>query len=64
MARRQGGGREVVRNNECYSETKKNRIWGMSPEVRPEKDHLATEVKVSNAIACDHVWEKLYPPFL
>jgi hypothetical protein len=54
----------IMRNNECCSETKKNPIWGMSPGVRPEKGHLAPEVKVANEIACDHVWDKLYPQFL
>jgi hypothetical protein len=57
---RQGGRREIMSDNECYSETKKNQIWGMSPGVRPEKGHL----KVANKIACDHVWDKLYPPCL
>jgi hypothetical protein len=32
--------------------------------VRPEKGHLAPEVKVANEITCDHVWDKLYLPFL
>jgi hypothetical protein len=53
-----------MKDNECYSETKKKQIWGMSPGVRTEKDHLNLEVKVANEIACDHVWEKLYSPFL
>jgi hypothetical protein len=30
--------------------------------VRPESSHLAQEVKMANEIACDHVWDKLYPP--
>jgi hypothetical protein len=25
--------------------------------VRPEKDHLAPEVKMANEIVCDHVWD-------
>jgi hypothetical protein len=29
-----------------------------------EKGHLALEVKITNEIICDHVWDKLYPPFL
>jgi hypothetical protein len=32
--------------------------------VRPEKDHLTPEVKMVNKIVCDHVWDKMYPPFL
>jgi hypothetical protein len=36
----------------------------MSPGVKPEKGHLAPEVKMANEIICDHVWNKLYPPFL
>jgi hypothetical protein len=62
MAGRQGGGKEITRD-ECYSETKKNRIWGMSPAVKLGMGHLAPEVKVASEI-CDHVWDKLYPPFL
>jgi hypothetical protein len=53
-----------MRDNECNSKTKKTQIWGMSPGVRPEKCHLTPEVKMVNEIACDHVWDKLYPPFL
>jgi hypothetical protein len=36
----------------------------MSLGVRSEKGHLTPEVKVVNEIECDHVWDKLYPPFL
>jgi hypothetical protein len=32
--------------------------------VRPDKGHLAPEVKLANEIVCNHVWDKLYPPFL
>jgi pyridoxine 5'-phosphate synthase PdxJ len=53
----------MMRDNECYSETKKNWIWGMSPEVRPEKGRLIPEVKVANEITCDHGWDKQYPHF-
>jgi hypothetical protein len=53
-----------MRDNEGYSETKKNQIWRMSPGVRPEKGHLTSEVKVASERACDHVWDKLYPAFL
>jgi hypothetical protein len=36
----------------------------MLPGVRPEKGHLAPEVKETNEIACDYVWDKLLPiPF-
>jgi hypothetical protein len=53
-----------MRSNDYYSETKKNPIWGILHGVKPEKGHLAPEVKVANEIACDHVWDKLYPSFL
>jgi hypothetical protein len=56
VAGRQGGGRET---NECYSETKKNWNWGIT--WRPEKCHLAPEVKTSNEMTCDYVWDQLYP---
>jgi hypothetical protein len=49
--------------DECYIETKKNQIWGLSPGVIPEKGLITPELKVANEIACDHVWDKLYPPF-
>jgi hypothetical protein len=29
--------------------------------MRPEKVHFSPEVKVTNEIACNHVWGKLYP---
>jgi hypothetical protein len=35
----------------------------MSPAVKLGMGHLAPEVKVASEI-CDHVWDKLYPPFL
>jgi hypothetical protein len=31
------------------------------PGVKPEKDNFVPEVKMANEIACDHVWDKLYP---
>jgi hypothetical protein len=34
----------------------------IAPGVRPEKGHLAPEVKIANEIVCEHVWDKLYPP--
>jgi hypothetical protein len=37
-------------DNECYSETKKNRSWGMIHGVRPKKGHLSPEVKAANEI--------------
>jgi hypothetical protein len=57
VAGRQGGGREI---NECYSKTKE---LGKVTR-RPEEGQLAPEVKTANEITCDHVWDKLYPPFL
>jgi hypothetical protein len=55
-----------VRDNECNSKTnkQKNRILGMSTGVRPEKGHLAPEVKMATETVCDYVWDKLYLPFL
>jgi hypothetical protein len=29
---------------------------------RPEKGHLAPEVKTANEITYDYVWDNLYPP--
>jgi hypothetical protein len=45
---------------------KKNRFeeCQIAPGARPEKCHLPAEVKVVDEIAYDHVWDKLYPPFL
>jgi hypothetical protein len=73
VAGRQGGGREIMRDNECNSETttttttkKKNRFeeCQVAPGARPEKGHLTPEVKMAKEIICDHVWDKPYPPFL
>jgi hypothetical protein len=64
VAGRQEGGREIMRDNECNSETEKKWIWGMSPGVRPEKGHLDLEVKIANEVVCNHVLDRLYPPFL
>jgi hypothetical protein len=36
----------------------------VAPVARPEKGHLTPETKISNDIICDHVWDKMYPPFL
>jgi hypothetical protein len=52
----------VKGDNECYSEIKKNQSRGMLSGARPEKGHLAPEVKEANEIAYDYVWDKLYPP--
>jgi hypothetical protein len=35
----------------------------MSPEVIPEKGHLAPEVKMAIEMVCDHIWDRLYPHF-
>jgi hypothetical protein len=57
VAGRQGGGREIMRDNECNSEAGKIRLeeCQVAPGMRPEKSHLAPEVKMSNEIVCDHV---------
>jgi hypothetical protein len=57
-----------MRDNECNSETT-NKKTGfeecqVAPGARPDKGHLAPEVRMANEIVCDHVWEKLYLPFL
>jgi hypothetical protein len=52
----------IMRVKECYSETKKNWSWGMLPGDQGTSGHLAPEVKAANEIACDYVWDKLYPP--
>jgi hypothetical protein len=54
-----GGQRGGKGDNECYSETKKNQIWGMLTGVRPVL--ITPEIKTANEIACDRVWNKLYP---
>jgi hypothetical protein len=36
----------------------------MSPGVRLEKSRFDPEVKIANEIVCDHVWDKMYLPFL
>jgi hypothetical protein len=56
---RQGRGIEIM---SATVKQRKKQIGGMLPGVRPEKGHLALEVIVANDIACDHVWDKLYPP--
>jgi hypothetical protein len=59
--------REIMRDNECNSETSKQKKTGLrnvAPRVRPEEGHLAPEVKTASELICDHVWDKLYPPFL
>jgi hypothetical protein len=70
VAGRQGGGREIMRDNEgdneYNSETNKQKNGfeecQVAPGGRPEKGHLAPEVKMANEIARDHVWDKLDPP--
>jgi hypothetical protein len=66
VAGRKGGRREIMRDNECKSETKKVRFveCHIAPGVQPEKDCLTPELKMANEIICDHVWDKLYPPSL
>jgi hypothetical protein len=57
-----------MRGNEHNSETKQNKNGfkecQVAPGARPEKAHLTPEVKIANEIICDHVWDKMYPPFL
>jgi hypothetical protein len=40
VAGRQGGGREIMRENECNSKTIKKECH-IAPGVKPEKGHLA-----------------------
>jgi hypothetical protein len=35
----------------------------IAPGGKLEKGHLALDVKMTNEIICDHLWDKLYPPF-
>jgi hypothetical protein len=42
-----------MRDNERFEECH------VAPGARPEKGHLAPEVKMANEIVCDHVWDKL-----
>jgi hypothetical protein len=56
-----------MRDNECNSEEKKKtgfQEWHIAPGVRQEKGHHTPEVRIANEIVCDHIWDKLYPPFL
>jgi hypothetical protein len=56
-----------MRDNECKSETNKKTGFEecqVAPGARPDKGHLTPQVKIANEIICDHVWDKLYPPFL
>jgi hypothetical protein len=58
-------GREIMRDNECNSETNKKNGFEecyIAPGVRPEKGHLTPEVKAANKMTCDYVWDKLCPP--
>jgi hypothetical protein len=62
------GEREVMRDNEYISETKQTKNGfeecHVAPGVRQEKGHHTPEVRIANEIVCDHIWDKLYPPFL
>jgi hypothetical protein len=55
-----------MRDNECNSETNKNRFEECQVAVgtRSEKGHFTPQVKIANEIICDHVWDKLFPPLL
>jgi hypothetical protein len=73
VAGRQGGGRKIRQTmREIMSTTVKQQQQQktrfeecqVAPGARPEECHLTPEVKVANKIVCDHVWDKLYPPFL
>jgi hypothetical protein len=68
VAGKQTRGMELMRDDEFNSETNKQKNGfeecHVAPGVRPEKDHLTPEIKIANEIVCDHVWDKLYPPFL
>jgi hypothetical protein len=58
----QGGEREIMTDNECISKTNEKTRFEerqVAPGTRPEKGHLAPEVKMANEIICDHVWDKL-----
>jgi hypothetical protein len=66
VAGREGGGREIMRDNEGNSETKQKNGFEechIAPGVRPGKGHLTPEVKMASEIVCDHVWDKLSPHF-
>jgi hypothetical protein len=62
---KEGKGRDHEGDNECYSKANKQRKKGfeecqVAPEARPQKGHLALEVKIGNEIICDYLWDKLY----
>jgi hypothetical protein len=59
------GGKEGEERQWVQHQNKKNGFGEchVAPGVRPEKDYLAPEVKMTSEIVCDHVWDKLSPPF-
>jgi hypothetical protein len=57
-------GRWGGRGREIMNATVKQRKTGLGEcYLETEKGHLAPEVKTANEIACDYVWDKLYPTF-
>jgi hypothetical protein len=63
VAGRWGGEREIMRDNECNSETEKIGFeeCHVAPGMGPEKIHLAPEVKMADEIVRGHVCDKMYP---
>jgi hypothetical protein len=53
-----------MRENEGNSEKNGFEECQAAHGVRPEKGHLAPESKMANGKVCDHVLDKLHPPFL
>jgi hypothetical protein len=67
VAGRQGGGREIMRDNEFNSEMKKKKTRFeeclIAHGARPEKGHLDPDVKMTNEIVSGHVLDNLPPIF-
>jgi hypothetical protein len=69
VVERKGGGRERMRDI-MSATVKQNKAkqgfeeYQVAPGVRPEKGHLTPVVKIANELICEHIWDKLYPPFL
>jgi hypothetical protein len=53
-----------MRDNDCNSEKNGCEECQSTPGVRPEKGHLAPEFKMASELVCNHVLDKLHPPFL
>jgi hypothetical protein len=44
-----------MRDNECSRQTNRFEECQVAPGARPEKGHLAPEVKIASERICDHI---------